>query len=132
MLKKLVFALTLLGVTALAAGCNKGTTGSSVPAAAPTAIPTGTTALITALYQGNPLNNQPIMEFNTNGSTTNPQPSGAPIATQNTNTSGQTTFTGLTPGGYYCWRYQFVVNATTTSTQTYCGNAWAAGVQLGS
>jgi len=128
--KKFVFALVLLGVTVLVAGCNKSAGGVVSPTATP--IPTGTTATITALYKGTALNNQPIMEYNTNGNTTNPQPSGAAIATQNTNSSGQTTFTGLTPGGYYCWQYQYQVNPTTLSTQTYCGNAWAAGVQLGS
>jgi hypothetical protein len=125
--KKIWIAIVLLGLAA----CNNNTTGSTV-APTPTPVPTATSVTITALYQGTALNNQPIMEYNTNGSTTNPQPSGAPIATQNTDTLGQTLFTGLTPGNYYCWRYQYAVNSTTTSTQTYCGNAWSNGVQLGS
>jgi len=128
--KKFALVFALAGITAAMAACNKENTGVVAPT--PTPVPTATSVTITALYQGTDLNNQPIMEYDTNGSTTNPQPSGAPIATQNTNSSGQTTFTGLTPGNYYCWRYQYAVNSTTTSTQTYCGNNWSNGIQLGS
>src|SRR5581483_2152694 len=67
--KKIWILLALLGVAA----CNNNNSTGGVITPTPTPIPTATTTTITALYKGAALTSQPIMEYNTNGSTTNPQ-----------------------------------------------------------
>lgn len=112
---------------ALLAGCNRG--GGSVNPIiipSPTPDPTITTTTITATSNNNPLVAQPISEFTSvNG---NP---GTLIATQNTDATGKTTFTGLTPGTAYCWQYQ-LTSGNQTTTVRFCGTNWQFGIALAS
>jgi hypothetical protein len=114
-------------VLALIAGCKAKYGGAPIPTIGPSIAPTATTTIVTATNNGNPLVAQPISEFNS----VNGNPSGAAIATQNTDAMGKTTFTGLTPTSAYCWQYT-LVNGNATTTTRFCGTNWANGVTLAS
>ena len=132
--KRILASIVFLSALALAA-CGGSGSGLSTPTPAPTATPTPnqtlTTALITVNASGTPVPNQPVL-------LSTPDPNGRPgavIATQNTNTSGQTTFTALTPAATYC--FQATYNATPPpspaptplpQTKSYCVNYWAGGL----
>ena len=123
--KKIWFVLGALVLGLSACSSNPNIYGGAVATASPSPIPTGTTALITAVYNGVSVANQTVIETpEANGG---PNTS-APIATMVTNSTGQATFTGLTPGTSYCWYFDYVVNSTTTTRQSACTNSWAAVV----
>jgi hypothetical protein len=127
MSKKLWFVLGAL-VLGLAA-CNSNGGINATVSATPTPIPTGTTAVVTAVYQATPRPGQTVVETTElNGG---PNTGVAPIASQVTGATGMTTFTGLTPGNTYCWYFDFVVSATETIRQSACLNGWNNGVTVG-
>ncbi|HEY5257146.1 MAG TPA: hypothetical protein VIJ12_02070 [Candidatus Baltobacteraceae bacterium] len=123
--KKIWFAVGALVLGLSACNSNSNIYGGAVPTASPSPIPTGTIAVVTASYNGTRLPNQTINETTeVNGG---PNTS-ATIATMVTNSTGQATFTGLTPGASYCWYFDYVVNSTTTTRQSACTNSWATVV----
>ncbi|MHB8178659.1 MAG: hypothetical protein ACYDA5_03790 [Vulcanimicrobiaceae bacterium] len=127
-MKKSLRFLALLSLVALAACSSKPNFNylANGPTPSPSPPPNVTTATVTATYQGNPLPNQQISEYNSaNGNLVLPA-----IAQQNTDSSGQTTFSNLTPGTIYCWRYVYQASPTQTVTPTVCTSAWYNGVKL--
>lgn len=133
MFKGTRFVLPLLAAVALAVtipACNSTTIPNAVTTAAPSPVPTGNTALVTASHNGGALNNQPILLYN--GTGTGPYGCGTTLLqTLNTNATGQVTFTGLTPGAVYCFTYSLVQGGVTYSAVVATTN-WAtpAGVLL--
>ncbi|HET9030440.1 MAG TPA: hypothetical protein VFN49_09695 [Candidatus Aquilonibacter sp.] len=81
--------------------------GSATPTPGPTATytpnPTASTANVQINYSGSGLANQPVnlSTPDANGNV------GATIATQTTNSTGQTTFSNLTPAAKYCFASTF-------------------------
>ena len=87
--------------------------GSSTP-------PSVTSVLIITTKGGTPLANQSVvLSTGVSGSLPNVTPTGV-IVTQTTNASGQTTFSGLTPGAYYCWTWTYQAS----SQQSTCMTGW--------
>ena len=118
--------LVAIGLAATVPACNSTTNLNAVTTAAPSPVPTGTTALVTATHNGGTLNNQAVLLYNGTGS--GPYGCGTTLLqTLNTNTSGQVTFTGLTPGAVYCFTYSLVQGGVTYSAVVATNN-WATSL----
>ena len=105
--------------------------GTAVPSASPTPVTTPnvrvSAALVIVTVSSAPLPNQPVMLFtDTNGQT------GTLITTQETNSNGETTFSGLTPAMNYCFTTTFTPSTPGALTQkpTTCTNLWFLGVEF--
>jgi|GEM_PF-1185974 hypothetical protein len=108
---------------------------STGPSASPSPVPNITQSTVTATYKGQALANVTITlaQDAAPSSSPNSQKPGAVIGTQTTNSSGQATFTNLTPGTSYCWYYTYQPNGAGTSPNIYvvdCTNFWYNGVKL--
>jgi hypothetical protein len=103
--------------------------GTPVPTASPTPVttpnPTISEAPVTVTYAGAPVSNLPVNLYtDVNGHV------GTLLATQNTSSLGQTTFTGLKPASNYCFDSVYTPPAAgaTQETDTLCGDLWGFGV----
>lgn len=111
---KRILAFAFASAALALAACNNGdinnlygsATATPVPTstASPSPNPTASAAVVTVYYQGSPLPNQPVT-LNTSTASGNV---GTQIRTQTTNSSGQTTFSNLTPSTltpstWYCF-----------------------------
>jgi hypothetical protein len=131
------------GAAALAlAACNNGNINNLYGTVTPTPVPTSTaspqpnpsasTAVVSVYYQSSPLPNQPVTILTSTASGT----LGTPILTQNTNSSGQTTFSNLTPSTltpstWYCFSSTYTPPGSLSRTQSYCTPYWGSiGVTL--
>jgi hypothetical protein len=125
----IAFAVTALALAACNAGYNPenlyGTPVPSASVAPETPNPTITAAVVTVTVSSAALANQPVNLYtDVSGSL------GTLIATQNTNSSGQTTFTGLTPAANYCFSTSYTPSTAGALTQNakQCTNLWFAGI----
>jgi hypothetical protein len=129
----IAFAATALSLAACGGAFNNPSDlfGTAVPSASPTPVTTPnakvSAALVIVTVSSSPLPNQPVMLFtDTNGHT------GTLISTQETDASGQTLFTGLTPAMNYCFTTSFTPTTPGSLTQdpTTCTNLWFLGVEF--
>ncbi len=126
------FAATALALAA----CNNGDINNIYGSATPTPVPTSTaspspdphasTAVVSVYYSASPLPNQPVtLSSSVNGSV------GSSILTQNTDSTGKTTFSNLTPTVTYCFSSTFTPPGSLSRTQTECTPYWGTvGVTL--
>ncbi len=127
--------LIAFAVAALAlAACNSGYNpddlyGTPVPSASPTPPttpnPTITAAVVTVTVSSSPLPNQPVNLYTDSNGTL-----GTLIRTQNTDSSGQTTFTGLTAAANYCFQTTYTPTTAGSLQQIakQCTDIWFAGI----
>jgi hypothetical protein len=131
-LVSLVFAVVSLALAACNNAYNPnylyGTPTPSPTATAPTTPnPAITDATVSVEYSSAPINNEPVtLSTYVNGG------AGPAIKTQNTNTNGATTFTGLTGAANYCFSATYTppVSGALAQTQSYCGDLWQTGITL--
>ncbi len=116
--------LVAIGLATTVPACNSANNFNAVTTPAPSPVPTGTTALVTATHNSGALNNQAVRLYN--GTGTGPYGCGTTLLqTLTTNASGQVTFTGLTPGLVYCFTYSLVQGGV-TYTAVVATNNWAS------
>ncbi|MBV8638983.1 MAG: hypothetical protein JO322_12940 [Candidatus Eremiobacteraeota bacterium] len=107
-MSKRILAFAFAAAAMALAACNNGNVNNLYGSATATPVPTSTsspspnptasTAVVSVYYAGSPLPNQPVTL-----STSVNQSVGTPILTQNTDSTGKTTFSNLTPATWYCF-----------------------------
>src|SRR5208283_3647832 len=112
------------------AACNAGYNpndlcGTPVPSstiATATPNPTITAAIVTVYASAQPLPNWPVSLYTSvNGN------AGSLLTTQNTDSTGTTTFTGLTAGTTYCFQASYAANGGLATTTSLCNYTWFNG-----
>jgi hypothetical protein len=99
--------------------------GTPTPSPTPTGTPNPniTSATVTVEVSSSPLPNETVTLSNdVNGAI------GSTIATQTTNSSGQTTFSGLKGAGFYCFSASYTPSGSLPQMQAYCGQYWQTGI----
>jgi hypothetical protein len=121
------FAATALVLAACNGGINPddlyGTPVPSATLATLTPNPTATAALVEVFASDSPLPSQPVNLYNSNASA---QPLGTPIATQDTNSSGEVTFTGLTAKAWYCFTSTYTGTSGLPQNASRCSDIWGS------
>jgi energy-converting hydrogenase Eha subunit F len=122
----IAFAVTALALAACNAGYNPndlyGTPAPTSTIATATPNPTITAAIVSVYASSQPLPNWPVtLSQSVNGN------AGAVITTQNTDSTGTTTFTGLTAGTTYCFQASYTAPGGLSTTQTKCNYTWFNG-----
>ncbi len=123
----IAFAITALALAACNAGYNPNNLyGTPVPTstiATATPNPTITGAIVSVFASSQPLPNWPVgLYTSVNGNAANL------IATQNTDSTGTTTFIGLTPGTTYCFNAKYQAPGGLMTNSTFCNYTWFNGV----
>ena len=122
----IAFAVTALALAACNAGYNPndlyGTPVPSSTIATATPNPTITAAIVTVYASSQPLPNWPVSLYTSvNGN------AGSLITTQNTDSTGTTTFTGLTAGTTYCFQSSYTSPGGLPTTTSLCNYTWFNG-----
>jgi hypothetical protein len=125
-------AVASLALTACGAAYNPNDLyGTPLPSPTPTPVttpnPTLTAALVTIAASGSALASQPVNLYtDVSGHL------GSLIVTQDTNTSGQTTFSGLTAAQNYCFNstYTPTTAGSLPQNETICTDLWGFGVTM--
>lgn len=123
----IAFAVAALALAACGASYNPNNLyGTPVPTstiATSTPNPTITGAIVTVYASSQPLPNWPVNLYTAvNGN------SGSLISTQTTDSTGTTTFTGLTAGQTYCFNAAYQAPGGLMTNSTFCNYTWYAGV----
>jgi energy-converting hydrogenase Eha subunit F len=123
----IAFAVTALALAACNAGYNPndlyGTPVPSSTIATATPNPTITAAIVTVYVSSAPLPNQPVNLYtDVNGNY------GSLISTQTTDSTGTTTFTGLTAGSNYCFNTMYSPPGGLAQNAWQCNNTWYNGI----
>ncbi|MGA7571538.1 MAG: hypothetical protein WBG27_08880 [Candidatus Aquilonibacter sp.] len=124
----LAFAATALVLVACNSGYNPndlyGTAAPTATTAPETPNPTASSAVVQVLVSNSPLPNQPVSLWtDTNGNT------GTLISTQNTDSTGVTTFSNLTPAANYCFTSTYSPpTGLKPVTDSQCGFYWFSGI----
>jgi hypothetical protein len=105
--------------------------GTPLPTATPTPVttpnPNLSAAPVTVTVGGEPVANQPVSMYSDISGHI-----GSLILTQDTSSTGQTTFSNLTPSTGYCFTstYTPAVAGSTQQKQTFCTNLWGFGIDF--
>lgn len=124
----LAFAATALALAACNSGYNPndlyGTPAPTATTATETPNPVDSQSIVTVYVSSSPLPNQPVNLYtDTNGNT------GMLISTQVTDSTGSTTFTGLTPAANYCFTSTYSPpTGLKPITDSQCGFLWFTGI----
>ncbi|HTZ53556.1 MAG TPA: hypothetical protein VMB20_00715 [Candidatus Acidoferrum sp.] len=123
----IAFAATALALAACNSNYNPndlyGTPLPTATQATATPNPTITAAIVTVYASSQPLPNWPVgLYHSVNGN------AGSLISSQNTDSTGTTTFTGLTPGTTYCFQSSFTPPGGLSTTTSICNYTWFNGV----
>ncbi len=128
---KRILSIALAAIALGLVACNSNTNinalyGTPQPTSTATLTPdpSATAAIITVTLNGSPMPNQPVTLSNDLNGTI-----GTTIKTQNTDSSGTTTFNGLTGAANYCFSsvYTPTTVGATQQTPSYCGPYWGHG-----
>ncbi len=105
---KRILASAFAAAALALAACNNGDVNNLYGSATPTPVPTSTaspspdphasTAAVTVYFNASPVPNQPVTLSTSVNATV-----GTTIRTQNTDSTGKTTFSNLTPATWYCF-----------------------------
>ncbi len=132
---KRILAFAFAASALALAACNNGNVNNLYGSATPTPVPTSTAspspnpsasaAVVAVYFQGSPQPNVPVtLSTSVNGSI------GTPIRMQNTDSTGKTTFSNLTPAIFYCFSATFQPPSTppppspAPRTQSECTPYW--------
>ena len=123
----LAFAATALALVACNSGYNPndlyGTAEPTATIAPETPNPTVSSAIVTVEVSNSPVPNQPVNLYtDTTGNT------GTLISTQMTDSTGTTTFNGLTPAANYCFTTSYKPPGGLPQNASQCGFYWFAGI----
>ncbi|HUN29475.1 MAG TPA: hypothetical protein VMV65_06690 [Alphaproteobacteria bacterium] len=123
----LAFAATALALAACNSGYDVndlyGTPAPTATTATATPNPVDSQSIVHVYVSSSPLPNQPINLYtDTNGNI------GTLISTQVTDSTGSTTFTGLTPAKNYCFTTSYTPAGGLPQNASQCGFLWFAGV----
>jgi energy-converting hydrogenase Eha subunit F len=124
----IAFAVTALALAACNAGYNPndlyGTPIPSATIATATPNPTITAAVVTVYASSAPLPNWQVSLYHSTAAGN----AGSLIRTQTTDSTGTTTFTGLTPGTTYCFNSQYTPPGGLMQNTYICNFTWFNGV----
>ncbi|HUA08950.1 MAG TPA: hypothetical protein VMA98_06715 [Candidatus Acidoferrales bacterium] len=123
----IAFAVTALALAACNSGYNVndlyGTPAPSTTPSTPTPNPSASTAIVSVYVGSTPLPNQPVnLSTDVNGS------AGTLITTQTTDSTGTTTFSGLTPEANYCFTTSYTPAGGLPQSGSQCGYLWFDGL----
>lgn len=129
--------LVALAALATLAACNSAnvnnlygvSTPTPAPVTSPSPNPAVTAAIVTVYASSSPQPGIPVQLYNSSASA---RPIGTPIATQTTDPTGATTFTGLTGAAWYCFSVTYTAPApgALAQQQEPCTNLWGYGVTI--
>jgi hypothetical protein len=132
--RMLLIALAVTSLVLVACGATYNPNdlyGTPAPTATPTPVttpnPNLSAAPVSVTVSGSPLPSQAVSLYSdSNGHI------GSLIVTQNTNSSGQTTFSNLKPATGYCFSstYTPTTSGSTQQKQTDCTDLWGFGIDF--
>lgn len=123
------FAATALALAACNSGYNVndlyGTPAPTATTATATPNPVDSAAVVLVTVSSSPLPNQPVsVSTDVNGTR------GSLIATQMTDSTGTTTFTGLTPATNYCFTSSYTPPGSLPQNYSNCNYTWFNGLTI--